>query len=332
MKEGYHIMRIVVDAMGGDNAPDEIIKGAVLAADEVKAQIILVGDKNIIKDKLEAYDKKENIEIKQASEVILNEDVPTKAIKAKKDSSMVVGFNMIKEKNADVFISAGNTGALLTGALLNVGRIKGVDRPALAPIIPSQSNKFVLVDAGANTNCRPDYLLQFAQMGSIYMEKTMGVRNPRVGLINVGTEEGKGSDLTKAAYELLKKSNLNFVGNIEGRDLMTGKIDVAVCDGFTGNVILKTLEGFGIAIFSILKEEMTKTITRKIGATLLKSSFKDIKHRMDYGEHGGALLLGIDGGIIKCHGSSKAQTIKNAIIQAYNFTKNETLETIKKEL
>lgn len=325
-------MKIVVDAMGGDNAPDEIIKGAVEAADLVDAEIVLVGNKEIIENKLNEYDKKKNIKIKQASEVILNEDIPTKAIKSKKDSSMVVGLNMVKTKEADAFISAGNTGALLTGALLNVGRIKGVDRPALTPVLPSTGDMFAIVDGGANTNCKPNYLLQFAKMGSIYMERTMGVKNPRVGLVNVGTEEEKGNDLVKETYKLLKESNLNFVGNIEGRDLMEGKVDVAVCDGFTGNVILKTLEGFGLAVFALLKEEINKSVINKAGAVLLKPSLRALKHKMDYGEYGGALLLGIDGGVIKCHGSSKAKTIKNAICQAYNFAKNKTVEAIKKEL
>ena len=277
---------------------------------------------------------KKNITIKHASEIILNEDKPTKAIKEKKDSSMVVGLNMVKEKEAEVFISAGNTGALLTGALLNVGRIKGINRPALAPILPTvlEDTKVLLLDSGANTNCRPDYLYQFAQMGSIYMEKVYDVKKPRIGLINVGTEEGKGSDLTKSTYELLSKSDLNFIGNIEGRDLLTGDVDVAVCDGFTGNIILKSLEGLGLMIFKLLGDEIQKSFKNKMGAILLKSSLRALKHKMDYGEYGGALFLGIDGGIIKCHGSSKAKTIKNAILQAYNFAKNDTIKTIQEQI
>jgi len=325
-------MRIVIDAMGGDNAPDEIIKGVVAAADIVDAELILVGKEKVIKEKLEEYDKKKNITIKNATEVITMEEIPTKAIKSKKDSSMVVGLNMIKEKEADIFISAGSTGALLTGALLNVGRIKGINRPALATVLPSQEDKFLLLDMGANANCKPEYLAQFAEMGSIYMEKTMGVKNPKVGLVNVGTEEEKGNDLAKGAHELLKKSKLNFVGNIEGRDLMMGTVDVAVCDGFTGNVILKTLEGFGLAIFKILGEEIGKSLKNKVGALMMKPSLRALKHKMDYSEYGGALLLGIDGGVIKCHGSSKAKAITNAIKQAYEFTKNDTIETIRKQL
>jgi len=239
---------------------------------------------------------------------------------------------MIKEKEADIFISAGSTGALLTGALLNVGRIKGISRPALATVLPSQEDKFLLLDMGANANCKPEYLAQFAKMGAIYMEKTMGVKNPKVGLVNVGTEEEKGSDLAKGAHKLLKESDLNFVGNIEGRDLMMGTVDVAVCDGFTGNVILKTLEGFGLAIFKILGEEIGKSLKNKVGALMMKPSLRALKHKMDYSEYGGALLLGIDGGVIKCHGSSKAKAITHAIKQAYEFTKNDTIETIRKQL
>lgn len=325
-------MRIVIDAMGGDNAPDEIIKGVVEAADKVDAELVLVGIEKVIKEKLAEYDEKKNITIKNATEVITMEEVPTKAIKAKKDSSMVVGLNMIKEKEADIFISAGSTGALLTGALLNVGRIKGISRPALATVLPSQEDKFLLLDMGANANCKPEYLAQFAKMGAIYMEKTMGVKNPKVGLVNVGTEEEKGSDLAKGAHKLLKEADLNFVGNIEGRDLMMGTVDVAVCDGFTGNVILKTLEGFGLAIFKILGEEIGKSLKNKVGALMMKPSLRALKHKMDYSEYGGALLLGIDGGVIKCHGSSKAKAVTNAIKQAYEFTKNDTIETIRKQL
>lgn len=322
-------MRILVDAMGGDNAPSEIIKGAVEAADLVDATIVLIGDEKVIKKNLEEYDNKSNIEIKHASERIYNEDVPTKAIKTKKDSSMVVGLNMLKAKEGEVFISAGNTGALLTGALLNVGRIKGISRPALCPTLPSAKGPFVIVDAGANANCKPEYLVQFAKMGSIYAEKTLGIKNPRVGLVNVGTEEEKGSDLAKAAHLLLKEEKFNFVGNIEGRDLMMGNVDVAVTDGFTGNVILKTLEGFGVSVFGILKGEIEKSITRKAGALLMKPALREIKHKMDYTEYGGALLLGIDGGVIKCHGTSKAKEIKCAIKQAYEFEKNKTIDCIK---
>ena len=325
-------MKILVDAMGGDNAPDEIIKGAVDAAPEVDATIVLVGNAKVIKNCLDKLPQRDNIKVKHASEVITNDEIPTKAIKAKKDSSMVVGLNMIKEKEGDVFISAGSTGALLTGALLNVGRIKGISRPAICPTLPSQKGPFVIVDAGANTNCRPDYLLQFAHMGNIYCKNVLGIKKPRVGLLNIGTEVEKGNDLTKAAYELLKKQSFNFIGNIEGRDLMVGNVDVVVCDGFTGNVMLKTIEGFGLAVFGILKESLTKNIFRTAGALMIKPALKEIKKKMDYTEYGGALLLGIDGGIIKCHGTSKAKEIKSAILQAYEFEKTNTIENIKEAI
>lgn len=325
-------MKIIVDAMGGDNAPDEIIKGAVDAASEVDATIVLVGNGKIIKNCLEQLPKRDNIKVQHASEVITNEEVPTKAIKTKKDSSMVVGLNMIKEKEGQVFISAGSTGALLTGALLIVGRIKGISRPALCPTLPSQKGPFVIVDAGANTNCRPDYLVQFAHMGNIYCRNVLGIKNPRVGLLNIGTEEEKGNDLTKATYALLKKEKFNFIGSIEGRDLMPGNVDVVVCDGFSGNVVLKTIEGFGLAVFGILKETLLKSVVRKMGALLLKPALKEIKKKMDYTEYGGALLLGIDGGIIKCHGTSKAKEIKSAILQAYEFEKTNTIENIKEAI
>ena len=278
-----------------------------------------------------------NIEIKHTSEVVTADDTPTKAIKTKKDSSMVVGCTMIKEKQGDAFISAGNTGALLTGALLVTGRIKGVSRPTLCPTLPSQNGPFVIVDAGANADCKPEYLVQFAKMGSIYAEKTLGINNPRVGLMNIGSENEKGNEFVKSAHELLEKEEgLNFIGNVEGRDSMLGNVDVVVCDGFTGNVILKSLEGCGKAIINILKTEFSKGILGKIGAVLMipglifmLPALKRVLHKIDYTEYGGALFLGIEGGIIKCHGSSKSKEIRRAIKQAYEFVKNDTVESIK---
>ena len=325
-------MKIIVDAMGGDNAPDEIIKGAVEAASQIDATIVLVGNAKILKDRLDKIGQPDNVKVKHASEIISNDDVPTKAIKSKKDSSMVVGLNMVKESEGEVFISAGNTGALLSGALLIIGRIKGISRPTLCPTLPSQKGPFVIVDAGANTNCKPEYLVQFAHMGNVYCKNVLGIKNPRVGLLNIGTEEEKGNDLTKATYPLLKKEKLNFIGNVEGRDLMLGNVDVVVCDGFAGNAVLKTLEGFGLAVFGILKEAVVKSVVRKIGALLIKPALREIKHKMDYTEYGGALLLGIDGGIIKCHGTSKAREIKSAILQAYEFEKTNTIENIKEAI
>ena len=248
-------MVILLDAMGGDNAPDATIKGAVKAIDQIKSKLILIGNENVIKSKIKEFYNKDiseisdRLEIKNTTETIEMEDIPTQAIKHKKDSSMVVGFNMLKSGEGDVFISAGNSGALLTGATLLVGRIKGVDRPALAGILPAYKSRLVLMDCGSNTNCKPINLLQFAQMSSIYLKTTLGVENPKVGLLNIGTEETKGNELTKESYKLLKEKSeelgINFIGNVEGRDAFTGNVDIVVTDGFTGNIFLKAIEGLG---------------------------------------------------------------------------------------
>lgn len=325
-------MRIIVDAMGGDNAPQEIIKGCV-EADVGDAEIVLCGEEEIIKDYLNRFQYKgSNIRIHNAREIIENDDMPTKAIKAKKDSSMVVGLNLLKEGKGDVFLSAGNTGALMTGALLLVSRIKGIDRPALSPVVPSAKGPVLLVDGGSNTNCKPENLLQFAIMGSVYMKTTLGVENPKVGLVNIGTEEIKGNELTKQAFVLLEKSGLNFVGNIEGRDIPMGNVDIAVCDGFVGNVILKVMEGMGKTFSKMLKDEANKNLLSKIGGLFLLPALKNFKKKMDYAEHGGALYLGIEKAVIKCHGSSSAKSITKAIKQAQAFEKNKTVEKIKENL
>ena len=326
-------MKIIVDAMGGDNAPEEVIKGCLEAADEVTAEIILCGNQAIIEKYMSKYSYKgTNIKIQHASEVITNEDSPTRAIKSKKDSSMVVAFNMLKEGKGDIFLSAGNTGALMAGALLLVDRIKGVDRPALAPLLPSYEGPVLLVDAGSNANCKPENLLQFGIMGSIYMKNTYGVENPRVGLVNIGSEQIKGNELTKHAYELLEKSGVNFIGNIEGRDIPLGNVDVAVCDGFVGNVILKVMEGMGKTVSKHLKDEMKSSFWTKLGALLLINAFKRFKKKFDYTEYGGALYLGIEKAVIKCHGSSNAKAFKNTIKQAEAFVKNQTVEKIRDNL
>lgn len=326
-------MKIVVDVMGGDNAPEELIKGCISALDIIESEMVLVGKSKIIEEYLNKFGcKNPRITIHDAQEVVENEDVPTKAIKAKKDSSMVVGLNLLKEGNGDAFLSAGNTGALMTGALLIVGRMKGVDRPALAPIIPTYAGKVLVVDGGSNSNCKPENLLQFAIMGDIYMKTTFGVENPRIGLVNIGTEEIKGNDLAKSTYGLLKNSGLNFIGNIEGRDIPMGMVDIAVCDGFVGNVILKVVEGMGKVFGTMIKEEVGHSLISKIGGLFLLSSFKNLKKRMDYTEYGGALYLGLEKPVIKCHGTSKAAAIKYSILQAENFIKNNTVEKIRQNL
>ena len=307
-------MVILLDAMGGDNAPDATIKGAVKAIDQIKAKLILIGNEDIIKSKIKEFYNKDiseisdRLEIRNATETIEMEDVPTQAIKRKKDSSMVVGFNMLKTGEGDVFISAGNSGALLTGATLLVGRIKGVDRPALAGILPAYKSRLVLMDCGSNTNCKPINLLQFAQMSSIYLKTTLGVENPRVGLLNIGTEETKGNELTKESYKLLKEKSeelgINFIGNVEGRDAFSGSVDIVVTDGFTGNIFLKAVEGLGKFVKRSLTESLKKNILSKIAALPSLPAIKRFSKTVDYKEYGGALFLGVNKPVVKAHGIS----------------------------
>ncbi len=326
-------MKIIVDAMGGDKAPKEVVKGCIQAAGKVDAEIVLCGIEKIIKKELRRLSYTgSNIIVHNTTEVVTNEDSPTRAIKSKKDSSMVVGLNLLKEGKGDIFLSAGNTGALMAGAFLQLDRIKGVDRPALAPVLPSYSGPVLLVDAGSNTSCKPENLLQFAVMGSIYVKSIIGIENPRVGLVNVGVEAVKGNDLTKQAFALLQESGLNFIGNIEGRDIPLGNVDVAVCDGFTGNVILKVMEGMGKTVSKLFRDEIKKNMLTKLGALLMKPAFDRFKKKLDYTEYGGALYLGIEKPVIKCHGSSNAKAIAKTIEQAEAFVKNQTVEKIRGEL
>ena len=334
-------MKILVDAMGGDNSPDEIIKGCVDAVSVIESDIILVGNEKIINEKVKEFYKKDNISevtdritIKNATEVIENEESPTSALKTKKDSSMVVAFNMLKNNEGDAFVSAGSTGAFMAGGLLLVGRIKGIDRPALCPVLPTYDGKgFMLIDCGANTNCRPINLCQFATMGSIYMNKVMNVEDPKVGLLNIGSEEGKGNELAKETFTKLSETDsVNFYGNIEGREIFNGDVNVVVTDGFTGNVTLKTIEGMGKMVSKMLKEELNASIWRKCLAGLLMPALKKFKKRMDYSEYGGALLLGIKKPMIKCHGTANAKIVKYTLIQAENFAKNKVVETITEEI
>ena len=331
-------MKILIDAMGGDNSPDEIIKGCVQTVDELESEIILIGDESKINEKVKDFYGKDSIAevnpkltVKNASEVISNHESPTEAIRSKKDSSMVVGFKMLKDGEGDVFISAGSTGAFMAGGLLLVGRIKGIDRPALCPILPSHSGKgFMLIDSGANTNCRPNNLLQFAQMGSVYMKNVKHVENPVVGLLNIGAEEGKGNDLMKETYAKLDEDeSINFYGNVEGRYMFDDDVDVVVTDGFTGNVALKTIEGMGLMITKLLKEELTKSWWSSFLTMLLKPYLKKFKKRMDYSEYGGALLLGIKKPMVKCHGSANAKIVKFTLHQAEEFAKNNVVQGIE---
>ena len=331
-------MIILLDAMGGDNAPDANIKGAIKAIDQIQAEVWLIGKEDVIKSKLKEFYNKTaeeispRLKIYNASETIEMEDTPTVAIKHKKDSSMVVGFNLLKEGKGDVFISAGNSGALLTGATLLVGRIKGVDRPALAGILPSYHGRLVLMDCGSNTNCKPINLLQFAQMSSIYIHDSLGVEKPAIGLLNIGTEETKGNDLIKESYQLLKEKSpelgINFVGNVEGRDAFSGKIDAIIADGFTGNIFLKTVEGMGKLIKNSLYDSIKKNIFSMIGAVPTLPALNRFKKMLDYKEYGGALFLGVKKPVVKAHGSSDEKLFEFTVKQAEQFVNNKTVEKL----
>ncbi|WP_312093501.1 phosphate acyltransferase PlsX [Aminipila sp.] len=323
-------MRIVLDGMGGDNAPGEIVKGAVEAIKEITHTIIIIGDEKKISAELKKYkyDKKQ-IMIEHASDVIGNCDAPVKAVRTKKESSMVKGITMVKEGKGDLFISAGNSGALMAGGLFILGRIQGIDRPAMASIYPILGGQAsLLVDAGANSECKPDNLLEFATMGSIYMEKVLGRKNPKVGLVNIGAEETKGTTVTKAAHELLGKSKLNFIGNVEARDVPFGASDVIVCDGFVGNVILKLTEGLALTLLKQLKQKLTSGFKAKLGSALLYDKLKGLKSEFDYSEYGGAPILGVKGPIVKMHGSSNANAVKNTILKGIPYAEQNVVQTI----
>lgn len=323
-------MRIAIDAMGGDNAPKEIVEGAVKAVREFPdLEIVLVGNETEIKKHLPA-EGHSHIAIIHTEDVILPTDEPVRAVRRKKQASMVLAAQQVADGNADACISAGNTGALMAAGLFVVGRIKGVERPALAPTLPTLDGQgFVLLDVGANAEARPEHLLQFAVMGSVYAEKVRGIKKPRVGLLNIGTEEKKGTDLTKAAYELLKDAPIHFVGNVESRDLMDNVADVIVTDGFTGNMVLKTVEGTALSMFKMIKGAMMADLKSKLAAAVLKPQLKVIKDKMDYSEYGGAGLFGLKAPVIKAHGSSNANALFNAVRQAKIMVEHEVAPTIQ---
>ena len=325
-------MRIAVDAMGGDNAPYEIVVGAL---DAVKGNpditVVLVGKEDEINKIIDEKTKdRSGIEVVNATEVIEFDDVPTKAVRSKKDSSLVVAMKLVKDKQADAFLSAGSTGAILVGGLFIVGRIKGIDRPALTGFFPNPKGYTVLLDIGANADCKARNILEFGVMGSLYAEKVLGIKNPSVGLLNNGTEEGKGNDLTKEAFALMKGSDqVNFYGNIEGRDMPAGTVDVAVTDGFTGNVVLKTTEGVASTIMKMMKDALMSSTKGKIAGAMIKSDMKALKDGFSADAIGGAPFLGVDGVVLKAHGNSRAIAITNAILQARRFKESNYIEELK---
>ena len=326
-------MRVAVDAMGGDNAPDQIVQGALEAAMVRRdLEIVLVGIeaqvRSLIGEVIPA-----NVSVVDAPEVILNEEKPLMAIRHKRKSSMVMALQMLKDGTVDAMVSAGNTGALMAGASLIVGRIPGIGKPALAPVLPTQDGKGVVtVDIGATMDPKPENLYQYAIMGNLYSRTVFGINNPRIGLLNVGIEPEKGNDLVKQTYKLLSESKLNFIGNVEARDVMQGQCDVLICDGFVGNVLLKSMEGVALTIFAGIKEAIANGgVKAKVGALLIKDTLRSFKQKMDSSEHGGAPLLGIDGVCVKCHGSADAATVKNAILkQAFLLVDNQAIATIAK--
>lgn len=324
-------MKIILDGMGGDNAPASVVEGAILASKEIEHQILIIGKEELINNELKKYKYDENkILVADATEVISNDDAPVRAVRSKKDSSIVKGINMVKSGEGDVFISAGSTGALLAGGLFILGRIQGIDRPALACIYPIVGgNPSLLVDAGANADCKPNNLLEFGIMGNIYMEKVIGRTNPKVGLVNIGSEAAKGSTLTKAAYNLLEQSDMNFIGNVEAREVPKGACDVIVTDGFTGNVLLKLTEGMAWNILQVLKRKFTEGTKAKIGAALLLDKIKGLKKEFDYSEYGGAPILGVKGPIVKMHGSSSANAVKNTILKAIPYAEGKIVDIIQ---
>lgn len=327
-------MRVIVDAMGGDNAPQAVIEGCVLALREMPSlHLILVGRKDMISAELAKHQfDSARINTVDATEVIDMAEPPVEAIRRKRQSSLVKGLRLLHDGEAGVFVTAGSTGATIAGATLIVKRLPGVKRPALAPILPSKTGKVMLIDCGANAECRPSYLAQFALMGSIYMRNVEGIKAPRVGLVNNGAEAEKGNELTKAAYKLIEQMPVNFVGNAEGRDLVSGDYDVLVCDGFTGNVVLKFMEGLAGVLLGMLKSELSSSFRTKLGAALAMPAFRRLKKSMDYTEYGGALMLGVNGGVVKAHGSSNAKAILSTLRQAVGFIEGDVVGVIKEEI
>lgn len=328
-------MKIVVDAMGGDLAPAVNVQGAI---DALRAfpdvEIALVGRRDDIRACLGEYaDVADRLEIVDAPDVITTHEHPVMALRKKPQSSLVVGMNLVRAKEAEAFVSAGSTGAIMAGAMFKIGRIDGIERPALAPVLPAPKKPLMLIDAGANVDCHPEWLVQFGLMGSVYMEKVMGVKAPQVGIINIGEEAEKGDDLTKKTYELMTQGQpYQFAGNVEAREILSGQVDVLACDGFVGNVVLKYTEGMAGTMFGMIKTGLMGSLRGKIGALLCKPVFREIKHSMDSTEVGGAPLLGVEGAVVKAHGNSNARAIFCAIRQARKMVEGRVVEIIGREV
>ena len=326
-------MKIIIDAFGGDNAPLEIIKGCAQAIEAHGVEIILTGKESTIREVAASNGiSLDKMEIVDCDEVITMHDQADSVLKTTKNSSMAVGIRLLSEGKGDAFISAGNSGALCVGATLGVKRIKGIKRPAFAPVLPSANGYFMLIDGGANVDCRPEMIHQFAVMASIYMEKVMKVKNPRIGLANVGTEDHKGTELYRESYQILKNSNLNFIGNVEGRDIPRGVCDVVVCDGFTGNMILKTYEGVAAVLMNEVKNVFATSAKGKMAAALVMKQLKDMKNRFDYNSIGGAPILGSSKPVFKAHGDAKARTIVNAIGLSKSYVEAKAIDEISSSL
>lgn len=323
-------MKIAVDAMGGDYAPREIVKGALAAMDlDRDLQIILVGREEDIKPLIPANIPAHKVSIVHCNEVIGMDDHPATAYRKKKDASITVATRLVKEKKAEAVVSAGSTGAQMVAALFGLGRLEGIDRPAICTVLPTLKGPKLLLDAGANADCKPENLVQFARMGEVYAARILEIAKPKIALVSIGEEATKGNELTLKTHELLAgQPGLNFTGNIEGRDILTGKADVMVCDGFVGNTILKVIEGTAATLVTLLKETLTKDLKSKVAALLLKSGLKSFKEHLDYTEYGGAPLLGVKGVSIICHGSSKAAAVKNAVRVALDCTKQDLIQRL----
>ncbi|MBN2338339.1 MAG: phosphate acyltransferase PlsX [Acidobacteria bacterium] len=327
------MIKIAVDSMGSDNSPFSEVEGAVMAARAYKVAVILVGKESLLAPLLEEAGGGElPIEIRNATEVVAMDESPVAALRKKRDSSIRVAADLVRDGRASGLVSAGNTGAVMATSKMVFGTVPGVDRPALSTVLPTLTGHSVLLDVGANIACKPHHLVQFAVMGHLFSKKIIGVASPRVGLMSVGEEESKGNDLTKEVHRELKRLKLNFIGNVEGRDLYNGRADVIVCDGFTGNVALKTSEGLIEAVLTLLREELSRNLQAKLGALLSQQSFKRLKKRLDYSEYGGAPLLGLRGATIICHGRSSGNAIKNAIRVAKEFSDNQVNAMLEAEL